>query len=213
MPQKILVWGTLVVLLLAAGTYVVNSFLYLTPPNPVKAAWLPLIMRLAHPLFAQNWHLFAPDPIRTNYVLLARCRTRAGVTPWMDVTQSLLGRHHQTRTSAMSRLLRIHLSAMRLAIGVSHDEWRQYACKRDPRSAACRGTGETGGRRREMGTYLLQRTASWACDQRAGLAQTEAVQTRILVHAPPPWSRRDAPASDGVTRFIPMPWMPYLPAR
>ncbi|MDR7417632.1 MAG: DUF5819 family protein [Armatimonadota bacterium] len=213
MVRRIVAWGTLVLMLLGATVYVVNAFLYLTPPNPLKAAWLPLIVGLAHPLFAQNWHLFAPDPIRTNYVLLARCRTRAGITPWVDVTQSMLGRHHRARTSPMSRLLRVHLNAMRLAIGVSHDEWRQYACKRDIRSAACRGKTETGSRRREIGTYLLQRTASTVCDQRVGLGTAEAVQTRILVHTPPPWSRRSEPPSAGVTRFVPMPWTPYVPAR
>jgi hypothetical protein len=211
MRRRAVVWACFLILVSGGGAYLANSFLYLTPPNPVKAQWLPLIVGLAHPLFAQNWHLFAPDPVRSNYVLSVRCRSRAGTTPWFDVTQSLLERHHRTRTSPMSRLLRVHQNAIRLALGLSFDEWRQFACRRDPRSTTCRE--RLGDRaRQEAGVYLLRRTASAVCDRVVGPGATDAVQALILVHTPPPWSRREMPASEGMTRFIRLPWSAHLPA-
>lgn len=213
MARSLLVWIALVIMTLFAGAYVANTFLYLTPPNPVKAQWLPLIIGLAHPLFAQNWHLFAPDPIRTNFVLSARCRTAAGASSWRDITQPMLERHHRDRTSPISRLLRVQQNAIRLYLGFSQDEWRHLLCRRNPRSPACQNESPQIARQREIGLYLLRRSASEACDRMAGRGQTQAVQMRILVHTPPMWSRRDQPATEGTTRFIPLPWAAYQPGR
>lgn len=213
MQRVILPTVVLIVVLAAAGLYLANTVLYLTPPNPVKAQWLPVVFRLAHPLFAQNWHLFAPNPIRTNYVLSVRCRTQTVTSPWIDATQPLLARHHRNRTSPMSRILRVQQNAIRLFLGVTHDEWRQVICKRTPNSPACRREGPVVDRLRDAGAYLLRRTASMACDRVVGSGQTRAVQMRILMHTPPAWSRRDLPASAGLTRFIGLPWDAYQPAR
>lgn len=213
MVRLLLVWTVLGVMALFAGTYVVNTFLYLTPPNPVKARWLPVITAFAHPLFAQNWHLFAPDPVRTNFVLSVRCRTTAGVSPWRDVTQPMLARHHRGRTSPMSRLLRVQQNAIRMFLGFSQDEWRQLLCRRIPRSPACANESPQVARQQEVGLYLLRRAASDACDRIAGRGRTQAVQMRILIHTPPMWSQRDRPAAEGATRFIPLPWAAYLSGR
>ena len=213
MARSLLVWTVLVATGVLAAGYVLNTFLYLTPPNPVKARWLPLVTGLAHPLFAQNWHLFAPDPVRSNFVLSVRCRTTAAVSPWRDITQPMLERHHRDRTSPMSRLLRVQQNAIRLFLGSSQDEWRQLLCRRNPRSPAFRDETPQIAQQREVGVYLLRRSASDACDQIAGRGRTQAVQMRILIHTPPMWSQRDRPAAEGSTRFIPLPWAAYLSGR
>jgi hypothetical protein len=213
MQRVILPWAAFIVVLASAGLYLANTVLYLTPPNPVKAQWLPVILRLAHPLFAQNWHLFAPNPIRTNYVLSVRCRTHTGSSPWVDATQPLLARHHRDRTSPMGRLLRIQQNAIRMFLGITPDEWRQVICRRSPDSPACRREGPVLDRLRDTGAYLLHRTASLVCDRVVGVGQTRSVQLRILMHTPPAWSRRDLPAAAGVTRVIGLPWNAYQPAR
>jgi hypothetical protein len=213
MVRSLLLWTVFGIMTLLAGAYVVTTFVYLTPPNPVKARWLPLINSLMHPLFAQNWHLFAPDPIRTNFVLSVRCRTRAGVSPWRDITQPMLERHHRERTSPMSRLLRVQQNAIRMFLGVSQDEWRQLLCRRNPRSPACREESPQIARQREIGLYLLRRSASEVCDRIAGHGRTQAVQLRILMHTPPMWSRRDRPAVEGSTRFVALPWAAYVSSR
>jgi hypothetical protein len=202
-----------VLILMLAAVYLANTFLYLTPPNPVKAQWMHVVSGLAHPLFAQNWHLFAPNPIRSNYVLSVRCRTRQQVSRWFDVTQPMLALHHRKRISPMGRLLRVHQNAMRLFLGFSSDEWRQVICRRDPRSAACRPDGPAQDRQRRIGALLLSRTAAGACEALTRPGYAQAVQMRLLIHTPPPWSRRHLPASQGTTRFIDLPWEPLPAAR
>lgn len=191
--------------------YVANTLLYLTPPNPVKARFLLTITRLAHPLFVQNWHLFAPDPVRLNHVLTIRCRTGEVVTPWHDVTSPMLERHHRSRTSPMSRLLRVHQNAIRFYLGWTPDEWRSLICKREPRAAVCRRDHLEAEQLHEAGAYLLRRVATFTCDGLVGAGRTQAVQLRVLIHQPPPWSGRHRPDADGQTRYIPLPWMPSEP--
>lgn len=204
-----ILWSTILVLSGLSVVYAVNTFLYLTPPNPVKAVLLPIIYGLQHPLFAQNWHLFAPNPIRTNFVLTVRCRTGDAVTPWRDVTTPLLARHHRNRTSTMGRLLRVQQNAVRLAVGLSPDDWRPLICRRDPTHPSCRGRDAPARARREMGRIVLRRVASAACDAAVGRGRAEAVQTRILMHNPPPWSQRQLPAAAGSTRYVTLPWERY----
>lgn len=211
MKHSPVTWGIIGVLAGLAALYVVNTVLYLTPPNPLKARFLPAIVRLAHPLFAQNWHLFAPEPVRVNHVLTVRCRTDQLVTPWRDVTQPMLDRHHRDRTSPMSRLLRVHQNAIRYYLGWLPDEWRALACRRNPRAAACRRDHPDFAQQRDVGLYLLRRVASAACDQATGPGRTRAVQIGLLIHYPPQWSGRHRPESDGRTESIRLPWASYLP--
>jgi hypothetical protein len=210
--MRVVPWFVTALVVALSAFYLVNTFLYLTPPNPVKAQWLRVISGIAHPLFAQNWHLFAPNPIRSNYVLSVRCRRRERVSSWLDVTQPMLALHHRRRVSPMGRLLRVHQNAMRLFLGLSSDEWRQVLCRRDPRSAACRPDAAALEQQRKTGALLLGRTAAGACRSIASEERAQAVQVRLLIHTPPPWSGRHEPASRGTTRFVELPWE-QLPVR
>ncbi len=209
MLRTLALW--LVILLLGAlsAGYLANTFLYLTPPNPVKARLLPVIYGIQHPLFTQNWHLFAPSPIRTNFVLTVRCRVGRAISSWHDVTTPLLTRHHLTRTSPMGRVLRVQQNAIHLMLGWSPDDWKPLICRRDSRRALCRGQDPSSTARREMGRIVLRRVAATACDAHMGRARSDAVQVRILIHTPPPWSLRHLPASAGSTRYLTLPWEAY----
>src|SRR3989337_1611903 len=125
--------------------YVGNTTLYLAPPNPVTAQLLPVIRAIQNPLFAQNWHLFAPDPVKSDFVLTVRCRTKDEVSAWQEITAPLLARHHKAPKSPLGRGLR----------GVSR------------------------------------------------------VQLALLIHTPPPFSRRAQPPEAGSTRYVILPWLPY----
>lgn len=209
MARTAVVWLVIVVLGLGAGVYLLNTLLYLAPPNPVKAQWYRLIVGLQHPLFEQNWHLFAPNPIRSNFVLTVRCRTAAGVSPWQDATMPLLARLHRDRHSPAARLLRVQQNAIRNFLFGDPSEWRMLACRRDRASAACGRESEADHRIRDAGAYLLGRVASAACDRIVGRGRATAVQAGILIHQPPPWSRRHEPDAAGTTHMVPLPWAPY----
>jgi hypothetical protein len=194
-----------------AVVYVSNTILYLTPPNPVKLQLAPIIYGLQHPLFSQDWRLFAPHPIKTNFGLAVRCRTIDGVTPWYDPFTPLLAAHHRNRFTPMGKVSRIPRGAIFAFMGQTTDEWRPLICKRAPDLAVCRGDDADSKKQRELGAFLLARLGSASCDQLAGSGRTIAVQLRILIHTPPPFSKRHLPSEEGSTRYVPLPWLPYQP--
>lgn len=209
MLRALTLWVVIFLLGTFSAGYLVNTFLYLTPPNPVKARLLPVIYGLEHPLFAQNWHLFAPNPIRTNMVLTVRCRVGDAVTAWYDVTTPMLARHHRNRTSPMGRLLRVQQNAIYLALGWTPDDWKPLICRRNPKQALCGAQDPDSQARQEMGRIVLRRVASAACDAAVGRGRAAAVQSRLLIHTPPPWSQRHLPPAAGSTQYLHLPWEAY----
>ena len=209
MAQRLIVWFAAAVCTALLATYFISTFLYLTPPNPIKARHLAAILRIELPFFSQNWHLFAPNPVRTNQILAGRCRAGAYVTPWKDLTTPLVAGHHRNRLSPMGKLVRPTQDALYLILGRSFDEWRPLVCKRFPTHETCRNNP---GRQKawDLGTYVVQRVVSASC---TGVPGVQRVQARILVHEPPPWSRRLEPQDAGTVRYVTLPWMDYAPWR
>ena len=197
-----------VVAIVAPAGYFVLAFLYLAPPNPVKLAHLHTINALINPLFSQNWHLFAPNPIRRNYVLTTRCELRrAGVTKWHDLTQPMVVQLQRNRNSPAIRLLRLQQNAIRATLGARPEEWRPLICSRDPQHPICRGQDPTSRLGRDLGLTILRKIAQESCTEEAADDHVQAVQIRIIVHDPPPWSERYAPASAGSVKAVVLPWM------
>src|SRR5687767_1624627 len=119
MRTALLRWSVTIVAAFLTALYFGNTFLYLTPPNPVKARLLRYTLALQHPLFGQNWHLFAPNPIRSNCVLAGRCLTGSHVTLWQDLTTPRLARHQRNRFTPMGKTLRPIQNGLFLILGRS----------------------------------------------------------------------------------------------
>ena len=211
MRNLLTAWLAVSVMTIVSAVYLVSALLYLAPPNPVTLLHLPAVRGLLHPFFAQNWHLFAPNPIRMNLVLTVRCSTGAQVTPWLDPFTPWLAQHHRNRFSPMGKMLRVPQNAMFAVLGRSADEWRPLICRRTPEAPMCRGEDPASRRQRDLGVFILQRVGSAVCDQVAGSGRVRYVQPRILIHEPPPWSKRMLPAGAGSTKYLPLPWLPYVP--
>jgi len=209
--QRILVWLTVLFLGTAASVYVVNTFFYLTPPNPIKLQLYPILYALEHPFFAQNWHLFAPNPIKTNFILAIRCRLSDRITPWYDPYTPLLAAHQRNRFTPMGKVLRIPQNAIFAFLGRNTDEWLPLLCKQKRDLLSCRGEDVVTKKQRDLGKFLLQRLSSAACDDLVGAGQAVAVQVRIYLHRPPTISQRHLPSEAGSTMYLTLPWTPYTP--
>ncbi len=211
MTRGLMAWATIVVAIGISTVYVAGTFLYLSPPNPLTLQLWPVIDRIHQPFLVQNWHLFAPNPVRTNLVLAVRCRVGEQVTPWRDPFTPLLARHHQNRITPMGKIIRIPQNAMFSYLGRTGDEWRALFCRRIREHPACQGDDPAARRLRDLGRFLLQRASSARCDDIIGRGRANEVQARILIHTPPPWSKRQMGAESGSTRYIDLPWMTYMP--
>lgn len=209
MVRTVVAWTGIVVAAGVSAVYLASTVLFLAPPNPLTLQMLPVIRGLHGPFFAQNWHLFAPNPIRTNFVLTVRCRVGDEVTAWHDPFTPVLARHHLNRFSPMGKIIRMPQGAIYLFLGRSSDEWRLLICRRAPEVPACRAGDRARAQQRAFGRTILDRLGSAACDDLVGYGRASHVQARILIHEPPPWSKRDLPGEVGSTKYLQLPWAGY----
>ena len=112
MIRTFMAWTSVVVMAVAFLVYVGSAVLYLAPPNPLSLQSLPAIRAILHPFFSQNWHLFAPNPIRSNFVLTVRCRVNGQTSPWHDPFTPLQAQHHRHRFSPMGKVTRVPFNSM-----------------------------------------------------------------------------------------------------
>jgi Family of unknown function (DUF5819) len=86
--SRALVGGTVVVVCALVAWHLTASFLYNAPRNPVSHALARPVAAWMDPVFAQNWQLFAPNPISENIDVQARASLSAtgDVTAWYDLS-------------------------------------------------------------------------------------------------------------------------------
>lgn len=89
-------------------------WVYLTPDNPLKLSVWKQVSGYVHPIFAQNWQLFAPNPISQDELVHVKVRWReegtqkVWETAWIDLTTPIFNGIHRTRIGPYSKLARPH---------------------------------------------------------------------------------------------------------
>lgn len=158
--QKRPLWVTALVLLVTAVLvfHFLAVWLYLTPTNPLKMTlWQPL-HAYVHPLFAQNWQLFAPTPIAHDELMHIKIRwreagnNRVWETEWLDVATPIYRRIQRSRVGPFSKLARPYTGvkeaidfvdpiaeALRQSAIQKHRAWWEQSVRRNPpRDSAAR---------------------------------------------------------------------------
>src|SRR3712207_5577325 len=82
---------------------------FLMPLNPTKVRIQHHVGAYMQPFFVQDWHLFAPDPVKDTRVLTVACQLRQPdgtyrVTDWADVSTPLRQARQRNRFSPADRL-------------------------------------------------------------------------------------------------------------
>jgi hypothetical protein len=169
------------------------TLLYLLPPNPIKLRLAPLLARVMHPFFAQDWRLFAPEPISDTRRLWLSCRLRQSdgatlETAWVDVTSPWWQAQTHNRFSPAAWLSRPQAYALQLYIEEDRIVQQQ---------------------RRALGRRLLARLGAAYCDRRYGVGRTGASRFCLEVLRFPPFSQRYLDDSAGSRHWYRLEWLPY----
>jgi hypothetical protein len=203
----------------ALAFHFATTLAYLTPLNPWKLSFYQLVNSYMHPLFVQNWHLFAPDPVRDTRVLTVSCRLRQPdgsliETPWVDVSTPFRQARQANRITPADRMDRPQSSAMHALF--SRDETllllQKHRRDEDADSGYDRLLEELGrgeARQREGALTVLNRIASAHCDSLHGAGRTVEVRPRIVVLQYPRFSERHRPDADGELTYHLLDWAPY----
>ncbi|WP_036618718.1 DUF5819 family protein [Paenibacillus alvei] len=190
-------------------------FLYLSPVNPVKAAMKPYIQQYTQDLFAQNWSLFAPEPLHNNTALLVKCDVgKEKQSEWYNINYGMIQAFHEQPLGPFARLSRMHLTAIRYYQGFSDptaELTRQKICEKDSDNPLCTREDEASKNYKEIGKKMLARLGSTACSQ---LSKQEAntvknVKLRMLVTPVRPFSDRNNKEWKPEISGLETDWLPF----
>ncbi len=191
-------------LLAAFAVHFFFTALYVAPANPLHAELWYVLNKVYVRFFPQNWNLFAPVPIMSDYSLLARCESdetgehSAKPTEWTDLTGPLTAHHQVHRLSAYDRLARIQMTTMRrfIAGGGPELEYMNAACT-SKEGASCQQLLRHRELVRAEASKKLARIASAVCLANPATAGASNVRLRVRARAAVPWIDRETalPAS------------------
>jgi hypothetical protein len=184
-----------------AGHFLLTA-LYLLPPSPPRQAVRGLLDLTIGRHFEQNWSLFAPDPIGSNYALLVRgldavelaAVARDGLPSdrWYDLSTPLWDAFAQNHLTAYERMSSMLLRGLLAYLDPGREEWVwAESCRRgDPASCALHAA-ELERLRLPATTQLVLFASAFYAD--LGLAdRLSHVALRLRETRPPPWSERRA---------------------
>ena len=212
------------VLPLSAGVFVAVlcihfgiTLVYLMPLNPITLRIAPVAERYMAPWFAQDWHLFAPDPINETRMLLVSCRVRQAngmmvETPWADVSTPLWNAQAHWRFSSAGWLARSQAHAVELYFNrneVLAALERHRTLENSPVNDLADAIRTAEGARRAFAIRVLARLGAAYCERWYGTDQTVATRVCLAALRFPRFSQRQLPDVHGTLRYYPFAWMPY----
>lgn len=199
----------------------VMTALYVMPLNPIKMLASPVVTAYIQPLFTQNWHLFAPDPIDESRILTVACKAKDSLgansaTPkeseWHDASTLLRKQFQRNRISAAERLNRVQSTSIQVTMGMD-DLVLQLARKRTPYESdynkALDKMLDLEQESRKQAQVVLYRVASWTCGQLYGNEAVSEVRFRIVTHRFPRFSQRLKPDTEGEISAMEFGWQPF----
>ncbi|MBB4159930.1 MULTISPECIES: DUF5819 family protein [Streptomyces] len=175
------------------------------PATPLKVRHFDEVKGYLNPYFAQNWMLFAPDPLADDRGVLARAQCRDGsVTDYHDVTTTYVREAQESRffPSRMSRLV----SAPMQSINATDPLLDRLREKHEDDIAKDRKDRKDGGgevrlmpeeqKAQDNAVRFLSRYSLTQMPDACG-GDPQRIQVRMYVRELPPWSKRNAPAKAG----------------
>ncbi|GAA5347144.1 hypothetical protein CLV97_11615 [Planifilum fimeticola] len=171
---------------LLLGIHFLMTILYLAPDNLLKRRFSEPLQRYMDPLFAQNWQLFAPNPISQHRSLVIKAKYRdpgtgeIRETPWKDITRPQVRDVWENRLFNGDRALRFQTSAIKMYQSEDPD-------------------------RKAQGLQMLRRIALHSLNDE--LRDVEQVKVRIVINRFPRYPEREKPDQMGTLYFDETDWM------
>ncbi len=186
------------------GAYFLVASFSQMPLNPVKVKYYDRVNHVTQPYLAQNWMLFAPNPLADDRGILARAKCQDGsVTGFYDVTHAYVKQTQADRffPSRIDRLVTGTITQLDNGDPIlqrlrdSEKEKKKPEIPLLPFEKTSREQAEIF-----MSRYSLTQMPS-ACG-----GTPAAMQVRVYVHEFPPWSKRKDHTAKGTTNYLDLSW-------
>ncbi|MBT2492804.1 hypothetical protein J7E96_30705 [Streptomyces sp. ISL-96] len=178
------------------------------PLTPMKIRYFDEVAAYLEPYSAQNWMLFAPDPVSENRGILARARCRDGsVTSFHDVTTKYIAAAQSSRffPPHMSRLVSGNMQQLSGSDPVlARLRESERAKKKTELPLMPYEKTSQDEALRFVSRYALTQLPARVCGDDA---PPEQVQVRMYIEKLPPWSQRHNPAAEGKLDAYDMDWL------
>lgn len=211
--QRVLLIGSGGTLAVVMALHFFMTYLTLSPFNPLKATVWPAVQAYTRDLFAQNWSLFAPNPLHSNSDLLVQCKLDSELTSdWYNLSETMIQGLHANPVGPHVRLVRLHLTASRTYFGtgdIESEAIRETVCSHETDSDYCRREDEDSIRSREVGEQMLIGLGSATCAQMEGADRVKELRFTIVQRTVRPWSQQDNPNWEPTVASTQTPWLPY----
>lgn len=171
--------------------------MYVFPLNPIKIRLKPLLDNYFSGVFAQNWSLFAPNPVQQDYVLLIQPIRTDQISElqdnkWYNISSSLWERFHNNRFSAYDRLARSQTSALKALVSGDPRLFTYHKACENGDTASCRIVSMLLEEIRKSQRDKLEKIGSAFCNATGATDKNDyhyfAGRLRIITF--PPWSER-----------------------
>ncbi|MDM5451877.1 DUF5819 family protein [Peribacillus sp. YIM B13482] len=96
-----------IILSLVTLFHFVIILFHVMPLNPLSNKYSHIIDGYTYPLFVQNWHLFAPEPISSNRIIQMKTQTNGENSEWIDITTPFIDGNHKNYFSPYNRISRL----------------------------------------------------------------------------------------------------------
>lgn len=206
---RLLRWGVVLLVMLVFTVHFTATAIYLTPLNPIKLALYRYVHAWMNPLFTQNWHLFAPNPLASNSSLVTKCRSGTTESGWIDVTHAVLDRYYANRLSTAKAIGGMQVNALQAVIhrGLPfEDPTFTSFCASEPEHGFCRHQQETARIAFDRAHRILVGMATDGCEVIMRGMQVEKVFIRVTEVIFPRFSERLKSDYEGKTVVYDFGW-------
>ncbi|TRY27830.1 DNA-directed RNA polymerase subunit beta [Brevibacillus sp. LEMMJ03] len=193
--------------------------LHVLPFNPLTNKWRDIVDGYTNPIFSQNWHLFAPNPVsHTNTIYIqAKVKDASGrlvESDWVDITTPLITANWEHRFSPINRIMRFGVGAFTQAFHQDDvinlfEEKKQKRNKEDLKLP--KEDLELLDEYRKQGVHLLYRYGFSNVPKYIAGQDVDSIRLRVLIRASKPFSERHNPNYQHERQYVEFDWQRYEP--
>lgn len=183
--------------------------IYILPLNPVQAKGVHITNSYMHPLFVQNWQLFAPNPLSNNiYVFLQAQDSNGEESEWYDLSSQSYEYNQERRISPNNRLVRIGTSAFLQSVRKDETLEKLKGKISDEELIALEeknGINEY----QEQGIDILYSYARPYVTKLSNSEDIEKIRVRVLIQEAIPYSNKDNSEAKPKKTHVTFDWKEY----
>lgn len=184
--------------------------IYVLPFNPIKNKINNPIISYMHPFFAQNWQLFAPNPLSRDTYIYVQVRDKGGKeTNWIDISTPLYDANHKNRLSPINTLVRLGTGAYMQTVN-ENELMNKIELKKSMEnpSSENKNNKELTDHQKD-GIQMLYNLGQYYADSYFQNIDIKELRVRVLRTEPIPFSKRNNQDYEREQTYITYNWKKY----